>query len=112
MSSVYLAYVTKYGKVPVTDKVKLKLISNQPADPSFLKFIEDLKQSIKVPDIFSSFKKEKNYILFKKASGLHETVLNDFINILDFKDCGTLNRYNQKDLINIEIAKFHHINHY
>lgn len=100
LSDIYKAFLQNYGRDTVMGKLKIKLVSNRNFNASQLMAIQELQKELKTSGKPKSFdniikratKYRKPLENLMKASGLKTTEFSDFMQLLDFGDCGSGSR--------------------
>ena len=115
LATSFNAYVVKYGREVVLCKLRIKLVSNRPADVTLktvistaqlilkdnleVRFLKDLKKKFQATGSKSDKSIESEWDKLFEAAELPAASFIDFLRVLDFDDCGTDSRYFQKQEI-------------
>ena len=81
LAKAYIGIKEKYPYLIENKQVIIKLISNQNIDPNIIKILSDKNES------------NSELILLRSASGMNSENFVDFIECLDFSDCGIDSRF-------------------
>jgi hypothetical protein len=101
LASIFKAFLDKYGRDVVLEKVIIKLVTNRNFNKNQLKALRAIQSHLKTNKrkiSFNTFLKDnppftKSLKKLVKASKLSITEFTDFIRLLNFEDCGTDSRY-------------------
>ena len=110
----YSEYRRQHGRDVVLDRLKIRLISNQPGNPAFLRLVKEsqaLLASRPHPTLNRTVIQSldgplrKDYELLFERSGLTQREFNDFIRILDLDYLESADRFEQQRRIVITLSQ-------
>ena len=113
-ADTYSEYRSRSGREAVLDRLKIRLISNQPCGPTLLHMVKNAQALLaSIPDATSNRTivqsldghARRAYDLLFRRSGLGEEEFTDFIRVLDIDYLGSADRFEQQRRIVFTLGK-------
>ena len=104
LSQIYKTFLNEFGRDLVLRKLSLKLVSNRNINPKQKQIIIDIQQFLRkqksrtyAKTVYNNFSENETVLRkLNSATKLSSSEFTDFLQLLDFNDCGTSSSYYQE----------------